>query len=102
MKYPVADLPEVRTDILNAVSFYNEISVELAEQFLSRLEEANSEISDQPLSFQIKYGEVRTYNLKQFPYLIHFVFRKSESLILVLAVIHSNRNPIDYSSRINP
>jgi len=95
----IVHLPAVRDDILEAVEYYKNISPELAAQFLSRIREAKEYISHSPVGFQIKYKNVRTLMLKQFPYHIHFIVDNTHGLIVILAIIHASKNPKDYSKR---
>lgn len=86
-------------DIADAVDYYKAISPKLAKQFLSRLDEALDQIDEIPLGYQAKYNNVRTLMLKQFPYKIHYLIDDRNSQIVILAIIHSNKNPTDYSAR---
>jgi hypothetical protein len=71
----------------------------LAIAFLDRIDEAKKYITDFPLAFQIKYKNVRTALLEQFPYHIHYIVDDTKKQIVVLAVTHAYRNPKDYSNR---
>jgi hypothetical protein len=73
MKYKILNRPDVKSDIINAVEYYKNINPELAKQFLYRIREAKEYILLVPFGFQIKYKEVRTLLLKQFPYHIHYI-----------------------------
>lgn len=100
MSYIVVDIPSVKIDIREAVNYYKKINPQLARQFLHRLREARTHISLTPLGFQIKYNTVRTLLLKQFSYHLHYVINDNKQQIIILAVIHSYKNPQDYSARI--
>lgn len=99
MSYALVNRPAVRLDIINATDYYRKINPELGKQFLYRLREAKAYIACSPLSFQIKYNQVRTLLLKQFPYHIHYLIDDDKQQIIILAVIHAYRNPVDYSIR---
>jgi plasmid stabilization system protein ParE len=99
MSYVFLSRPAVRKDIVDAVDFYKKINPELAKQFLFRLREAKVYIARSPKGFQIKYKEVRTLLLKQFPYHIHYLVDEARKQIVVLAIIHAYRNPQDFSNR---
>ena len=58
----------VRKDLAEAVRYYKRINAELAKQFLIRVKEAKVHIERSPFGFQLKYKEVRTLLLRQFPY----------------------------------
>ncbi|TRX32417.1 type II toxin-antitoxin system RelE/ParE family toxin [Flavobacterium sp. ZT3R18] len=99
MSYAFVNKPAVTFDIEDVVDYYISINPELATVFLDRVEEAKKYIADFPLAFQIKYKNVRTVLLKQFPYHIHYIVDDSKKQIVVLAIIHAYKNPKDYSNR---
>ena len=99
MKYSFVNKLQVNNDIIDVVDYYKSINTSLAIAFLDRLEEAKKYISEYPIAFQIKYKNVRTVLLKQFPYHIHYVVDDAKKQIVVLAIIHAYKNPKDYSSR---
>jgi plasmid stabilization system protein ParE len=99
VNYNFVNRPAVKNDILNAVDYYKTISPKLAKQFLLRIREAKLYIDSTPLGFQIKYREVRTLMLKQFPFHIHYLVAEANKQIIILAIIHAYKNPTDYSNR---
>jgi hypothetical protein len=99
MIYKIVNRPLVTSDILNAVDFYKEINPKLANQFLLRIKEATVYIEKSPSSFQIKYNQVRTLLLKQFPYQIHYLIDEDRKVVVILAIIHSYNNPRDFTKR---
>jgi plasmid stabilization system protein ParE len=99
MSYAFVNRPLVRADIISATDHYKKINPELARQFLFRIREAKAYIARSAEGFQIKYKEVRTLLLKQFPYHIHYLIDENKKLIVILAVIHAYKNPKDYSQR---
>ncbi|NVO02306.1 MAG: type II toxin-antitoxin system RelE/ParE family toxin [Bacteroidetes bacterium] len=96
MSYSFVIRSSVKADIINAADYYKKINPKLAKQFLFRIREAKVYISQSPLGFQIKYNQVRTLLLKQFPYHIHYIIDDTKQLIIILAVIHAYKNPMDY------
>jgi plasmid stabilization system protein ParE len=99
MSHTFVNKPKVIFDIEDIVDYYISINPELATAFLDRVEEAKKYIADFPLAFQIKYKNVRTVLLEQFPYHIHYIVDDAKKQIVVLAVIHAYKNPKDYSKR---
>ncbi len=99
MSHTFVNKPKVIFDIEDIVDYYISINPELATAFLDRVEEAKKYIADFPLAFQIKYKNVRTVLLEQFPYHIHYIVDDAKKQIVVLAVIHAYKNPKDYSNR---
>lgn len=99
MSYSFVNRPAVRADIIDAAIRYKKINPELAKQFLFRIREAKAYIARSPLGFQIKYNNVRTLLLRQFPYHIHYIIDEPKQVIVILAIIHAYKNPTDYSNR---
>jgi plasmid stabilization system protein ParE len=97
MKYTFVNRPSVKLDIIEAVGYYKKINTALAHQFLFRIREAKFFIGKNTLVFEIKYKNVRTLLLKQFPYHIHYIVDIDKSQIIILAIIHAYRNPKDYT-----
>jgi plasmid stabilization system protein ParE len=81
------------------VRYYEQFSPKLGQQFLQRLKEANHFLATMPKGFQKKYKAVRTLLLKLFPYHMHYFIDDKNQTIIVLAIIHSYRNPKDYTLR---
>ena len=100
MTYTLVHKIQVTHDIQQIVNYYKEISPKLATDFLYRLREANKHIILNPLGFQLKYKNVRTLMLKQFPYQIHYLIDDTLKQIIILAIIHAYKNPSDYTIRI--
>src|SRR5687767_10059485 len=96
MAYSFVNSPTVKADIIDAFNYYKKINPQLANQFIIRLREAKSYIALSPMGFQIKYNGVRTLLLKQFPYHIHYFINENKQQIIILAIIHAYKNPIDY------
>ena len=99
MSYSFVNRPAVQADIINAVNYYKAVSPQLARQFLFRIREAKKYINRSPLAFEVKYKNVRTLLLKQFPFHIHYIIDDSEKQIVILAIVHAYRDPTDYSIR---
>lgn len=99
MSYTFVNKTAVSSDIISVVKYYKSISPKLALEFLFRLREAKKHIIRSPRGFQIKYNNVRTVMLKQFPYHLHYFIDEELKQIVVLAVIHAYKNPKDYSER---
>lgn len=101
MSYSFVNRPSVKDDISNTVNYYKNINPELAKQFIFRIREAKSYLAHFPFGFQVKYKEVRTLLLKQFPYHIHYLVDDIQKRIIILAIIHAYKNPEDFSERDN-
>ena len=89
MSYSFVNRPLVKIDIINATTYYKKINPQLPKEFIYRIREAKEFIARSPLGFQLKYAQVRTLLLKQFPYHIHYFIDKENNLIIILAIIHA-------------
>jgi plasmid stabilization system protein ParE len=99
MSYQIVSLPAVKMDMNEAVSYYEQFNPRLGRQFLFRIREAYHFLEMMPKGFQKKYKSVRTLLLKQFPYHIHYLVDDHNQKVIVLALVHSYRNPSDYTLR---
>jgi plasmid stabilization system protein ParE len=99
MSYTFKNRPALEYDILDIVEHYKIINPKLAIDVLDRIEEAKGYIEKFPLAFQIKYNNVRTVLLKQFPYHIHYIVDDAKKQVIILGIIHAYKNPKDYSNR---
>ncbi len=98
MIYKILNNPSVKHDIIEATNYYKKINPNLSKQFLVRLREAVHYLSNSPEKFQVKYKQVRTLLLRQFPYHIHYLIDDEKRQVIILAIIHAYKNPIDYSN----
>lgn len=99
MIFKIVNRSEVKSDILLAVNYYKQINPKLAKKLLFRIRETKASILRSPYGFQVKYKDVRTLLLKQFPYHIHYQIDELKGQIVILAFIHSYQKPQDYTSR---
>ena len=72
MTYSVVIKKEVKEDIINATDYYKNINIDLAKRFLDQIREVKKHILKSPKAYQIKYEQVRTVLLKNFPYQLHY------------------------------
>jgi len=99
VSFTFVNRPVVQVDIIDAVDYYKQISPKLARQFLFRIREAKIYINRSPLAFEVKYKNVRTLLLKQFPFHIHYLIDHEHEQIIILAITHAYKNPTDYTER---
>jgi plasmid stabilization system protein ParE len=78
-------------DIQQAVDYYEEKTAHITDKFLEHLYLEINVIQENPELFQKKYLDTRVRYIKGFPYGIHYILR--EQTIIILAVLHTNRNP---------
>ena len=96
--YPITFKPEVYDDIKTAYDWYESQRVGLGEDFLLTLEESYVKITRTPKLYQGIYKLVRRKLVRRFPYGIFFVIR--ENTIIVLAILHTKREPQKWQERV--
>lgn len=99
MKYLIVNRPVVAIEIEEAVNYYKKISPALAKRFLFRIREAKDYLASSPFGFMVRYKNVRTILLWQFPYHIHYFIDETQNVIVILGIVHAYKNPEDYSLR---
>lgn len=96
-------LPQARSELLDAVGYYEGELSGLGERFWDEVDEHIAWIAENHQVPRLRDGGYQRVNLKIFPYYISYVVR--ESMIWILAVAHSHSLPeywIDRSQAINP
>ena len=99
MKYRVIIRPEAEIDLKEAFFWYEDKRQGLGHDFLLQVDAGLGFLERNPNACPLEYNEARKYFIKRFPYKIIYVF--DEDRIVVLAVIHSKRNPALIKNRIS-
>jgi len=90
---------EVYADIKVAYDWYETQRVGLGEDFLLSLEAGYAQISREPNLYQDIYKIVKRKLIKRFPYAIFFVVNEENKSVIVIAVMHTKRNPKKWTKR---
>lgn len=98
-KYKVVITDFAKVDIKKAKEYYNDINANLAKQFLIRIREAKSYISENPNGNDVIYQDVKMHLIKQFPYHLHYFLDEERTQIVVIAVQFGKRENLDFSER---
>ncbi len=64
----------------------------LEKRFLDEVDDVSDVLSINPF-FVVRYMDVRTYVMKNFPYIIFFRIDEKTNTVKVLSVLHTARNP---------
>lgn len=88
---------EVYEDIKVAYDWYESQRMGLGEDFLLILEESYAKISRNPNAYQQIHKIVRRKLVRRFPYGIFFILQGSK--VIILAIMHTKRNPIEWKDR---
>lgn len=85
-------------DLSEARDWYEKRRQGLGLEFLSTVDRTFQKIGEQPLQYPLVYRQLRRAALQRFPYLIYF--RADSDRVVVVACLHSKRNPQIVRTRI--
>jgi hypothetical protein len=88
MSYPVIIRPEAEVEIRGMHEFYGTISEELGDDARDSVAESIDRIQQFPELYASTYGKVRPVPIRQFPYILSYVFEFER--IVVLGLVHSS------------
>ncbi len=98
MRYVVKRLPPAEWDLLEAAVWYDEQSDGLADSFLAEVDAAGHSLESQPLSYSVRFADVRCVRLKRFhAYGVYYLVRGAE--VWIIAIFHGSRNPDELTDR---
>lgn len=90
----------VKTDINEAVKWYNESQKGLGARFLKNVKEKINFIAQNPDTIQVRYQEVQMAVVKVFPYTIHYQYLKEDNTIHILGIFHTSLSPENWDKRL--
>ncbi|MCW5912016.1 MAG: type II toxin-antitoxin system RelE/ParE family toxin [Cyclobacteriaceae bacterium] len=93
MNYSLLLSLDAQQDILDSIAFYNLEKENLGFEFYDRVIEKLTPITNNPHHYAVRFGDIRTSMVARFPYLIYFRVKKVKSIIIVLGILHTSRNP---------
>ncbi len=97
--YSAVLLPEAKTDIHEAASWYNTRRKGLGKQFTFEVRKTIRLLCDRPEVAPVKYNDARCALLDRFPFMIHFVFDHDSKIIVIVGVFHMSRSPDEWQNR---
>jgi len=86
-------LPLAKQDVSEAVQWYNSKQKGLGLRFLENIENQVSIIRKSPKIFPIRYNNIRTCVLNDFPFMIHFTINSTKTTIIIAAIFHTSLDP---------
>ena len=96
--YRLVSDPQADIDIEAAFEWYERERPGLGLDFLDELRAAYGRIVDGPLKYPQLRSNIRRALLKRFPYAVFFAVE--DEIIVVLAVLHTSRDPAEWQRRI--
>lgn len=97
--YKVVVLPLAKDDISKGADWYNSKQEGLGRRFIQDLRIKVQHIRNNPKTSAIRYDNVRTAVLGEFPFMIHYSIDDDNSTIIIAAVFHTSLNPNIWKSR---
>ena len=97
-QYRLEATPAVELDIEAAFEWYEREDAGLGFQFLDEVRAAYVRVLDHPVGYQDLRSGIRRALTRRFPYCIYFSVEADT--IVVLAVLHSARDPEEWQRRI--
>lgn len=91
--------PCVPDDLANALDYYADISLGLADRFRRAVDNTLDEVAERPESFPFDIAPVRFAKVRSFPYLVFFVAKPR--FVSVIAITHGSANPDIWRGRGN-
>lgn len=88
---------DAEIDFDKSYEYYYEDSSEVADTFFKRINISLEFVRQNPYSFPIVHKDVRKYTVKKFPFVIYYNI--VDSVIRVIAVFHTSRNPEIWNDR---
>lgn len=89
--------PEALNEYAEAVQYYTEQRVEVAQAFINAIEDTVYRIRESPASYAAIDEDVRRCMARKFPYGVLYTIE--QDYILILAVMHCSREPGYWKSR---
>ena len=86
---------EAKTDIQEAISWYNNKQPGLGKRFYKEITNSFKLLKRSPY-FGIRYQRVRCLKVHKFPYLIHYVLDEPSQTIIIPGVLNTSLNPDEY------
>ena len=98
MGYKVIITKESKSDVAEIVTWYSEISEELANKFLSEMDAELNKIAEYPLLFSTVTQSIYRGRLRTFPY--NIFFKILSDTILIGGIIHQKRHSRVWKKRL--
>ena len=86
-----------REEYLDAIRWYESASDGLGQRFSRLVGEVLDQIAENPERFPFSLYGARHARIKNFPYCVHYIQRKRETVIV--AVFHDKRDPEELNHR---
>lgn len=100
MNYKSVVLPTAKDDLRKAAKWYNQARQGLGKELVERVRQRIKELKSNPFACQIRYAEVHTALIEQFPYMIHYYVDQQLKTIVVISILHTKQDPNIWHDRL--
>ncbi len=90
--------PKAEEDLNEVLNHYFKIDINLEKKFISYLELTFNKIVNFPNLYQYETKTPQKVLIDKFPYIV--IYEQYEDIIMILAIFHTSRNPINLQDRI--
>jgi plasmid stabilization system protein ParE len=101
MKRNIGYFDEALLDLKEAKNWYKSINVNLDKRFSRIVGQTIKRISENPLLFPEKYGQIRVAVIDKFPFTVQYFVENETNKIIIVAIFHDKRNPQTVLNRFN-
>ena len=92
MAYSLIVSLRAQNEIANAVEYYSTRSTHAPNKFIAELNSTYKTLERYPF-FGVKYKNVRSLQVKGFPYSLYFIVNDKQGTVSVLSCFHNKQNP---------
>jgi plasmid stabilization system protein ParE len=85
--YEIIVTAEAEKDLRDAIKWYTQQQKGLGNTFYKNINKAFTIIKNNPLAFENRYAEVRTFTMRKFPFLIHYIIFNNN--IYIVNILHT-------------
>lgn len=100
MRYKIVIENLAKEDLRTATKWYDTQQKGLGRIFLTTVKKNITQIKKYPFIAQIRYFEVHTAVVDTYPYLVHYYIDPDRKAIVIIAVLHTSRDPIIWNQRL--
>ena len=91
--YKIVLRPRAAKEYLESIIWYQERSLEAAENFVTAVNTAFTSIELQPASYKKIYKHFREIKLKKYPFTVIYFIDEETKRIVITTIFHNKRNP---------
>jgi plasmid stabilization system protein ParE len=89
-------LPKAEYDIKEAADWYNGQQKGLGKRFAHEVRTTVKFVCRDPETIALRYDNVRCAITEVFPFMVHFTIDEFRKTIILIAVLHTSRNPQEW------